>query len=122
MSHKLVSNSSVVYNAQTQASSSLTITPNSTNFMDNDGRVASGAHTVNINGTVWANYGLVNQTQVSNVGFTLSDTEWDTFYDAQTLNSTGSYDNIVETALLYIKDNVGNMYGLTSSDWTVSAS
>jgi hypothetical protein len=65
MSHSLVSNKAVVYNAQTQASSVLTITPQSTTFNDNEGTMggAGNTHTVSINGIVWANYGLIGQVK-----------------------------------------------------------
>ena len=65
MSHKLVSTVPAVYNARTQASSILTITPQQTSFNDNVGYggpgMGSSTHTVNISGNVWSNYGLVNQ-------------------------------------------------------------
>jgi hypothetical protein len=123
MSHKLVSNTAVVYNAQTQASSILTITPQSTNFQDNEGSYGGGnTHTVSINGIVWANYGLIGQTQINNVSYNLNSTDWDTYYSASEaagFQSTSSYDNVVETALEYIADNIQPLYGLSAASWSV---
>ena len=123
MSHKLTSDNAVIYNAQTQASSVLTITPQQTSFNDNEGYGPMGganSHMVYINATVWANYGLNTQNQVDRVNVNLTETQWDEFVGGATLSSTGSYDSVVEAALLYIKENHGTMYGLTSADWEYS--
>lgn len=123
MSHSLVSNKAVVYNAQTQASSVLTITPQSTTFNDNEGGYQGGnTHTVSINGIVWANYGLIGQVQIDRVNYTIDSTAWDTFYsssEASGFQTTSSYDNVVETALEYIADNVQPLYGLSAASWSV---
>ena len=124
MSHKLVSNKAVVYNAQTQASSILTITPQSTAFNDNEGGYQGGGntHTVSIGGIVWANYGLIGQIQTDRVNYNIDSTTWDTFYSSSNLagfESTSSYDNIVETALEYIADNIQPLYGLSAASWSV---
>lgn len=125
MSHKLVSNKAVVYNAQTQASSILTITPQSTAFNDNEGSTMGGGgntHTVSIGGIVWANYGLIGQTQIDRVNYNIDSTTWDTFYSSSNLagfESTSSYDNIVETALEYIADYIQPLYGLSAASWSV---
>ena len=123
MSHKLVSNKAVVYNAQTQASSVLTITPQSTAFNDNEGGYGGGnTHTVTINGIVWANYGLIGQTQIDRVNYNLDSTAWDAFYsssEASGFLTTSSYDNVVETALEYIADNIQPLYGLSAASWSV---
>jgi hypothetical protein len=123
MSHKLVSNTAVVYNAQTQASSILTITPQSTNFQDNEGSYGGGnTHTVSINGIVWANYGLIGQVQINNVSYNLNSSDWDTYYsasEASGFQSTSSYDNVVETTLEYIAENIQPLYGLSAASWSV---
>ena len=125
MSHSLVSNKAVVYNAQTQASSVLTITPQSTTFNDNEGNAMGGAgntHTVSINGIVWANYGLIGQAQIDRVNYTIDSTAWDTFYsssEASGFQTTSSYDNVVETALEYIADSIQPLYGLSAASWSV---
>lgn len=123
--HKLVSNKAVVYNAQTQVSSILTITPQSTTFNDNEGGAMGGngnTHTVSINGIVWANYGLIGQNQIDRVNYNIDSTTWDTFYSSSDLagfDSTSSYDNIVETALEYIADNIQPLYGLSAASWSI---
>jgi len=126
MSHKLVSNQAVVYNAQTQASSVLTITPQSTTFNDNEGNSmgmggGGSTHTVSVNGIVWANYGLLGQTQIDRVNFTIDSTTWDAFYASasEAFLTTSSYDNVVETALEYIQANLTPIYGLSSASWSV---
>ena len=125
MSHKLVSNKAVVYNAQTQASSVLTITPQATSFNDNEGSPMGGGgntHTVNINGVVWANYGLIGQVQIDRVNYTIDSTAWDAFYSSSEANgfqTTSSYDNVVETALEYIAENIQPLYGLSAASWSV---
>jgi hypothetical protein len=124
MSHKLVSNQAVVYNAQTQASSVLTITPQSTAFNDNEGSPMGGGgntHTVTVNGIVWANYGLIGQVQIDRVGFTIDSTTWDAFYTSasEAFQTTSSYDNVVETALEYIQTNLTPIYGLSAASWSV---
>jgi hypothetical protein len=124
MSHKLTSSKSVVYNAQTLESSYLVITCPQTTFVDNgnNGPFGGGSneHTVNINGVVWANYSGSNQQRVDGMNYNLSDVEWDTFFSGLTLTSTGSYDEIQEASLMYIKTNVPVMFGLSSSNWNYS--
>jgi hypothetical protein len=124
MSHKLTSNKSVVYNAQTLESSYLVITCPQTTFVDNgnNGPFGGGSneHTVNINGVVWANYSGSNQQRVDGMNYNLTDVEWDTFFSGSTLTSTGSYDEIQEASLLYIKANVPVMFGLSASNWNYS--
>jgi hypothetical protein len=123
MSHKLVSNKAVVYNAQTQASSVLTITPQATSFNDNEGGYNGGnTQTVGIYGIVWANYGLIGQVQIDRVNYTIDSTAWDAFYSSSEANgflTTSSYDNVVETALEYIADNIQPLYGLSAASWSV---
>jgi len=124
MSHKLVSNTAVVYNAQTQASSILTITPAQTSFNDNEGSPMGGGgntHTVSVNGIVWANYGLLGQVQIDRVNFTIDSTTWDNFYNSASgaFMTTSSYDNVVETALEYIQTNLTPIYGLSAASWSV---
>lgn len=123
MSHKLVSTVPAVYNAQTQASSILTITPQQTSFNDNAGYGGPGMggseHTVTINGNVWSNYGLVNQQSIDRVNYNLTKDQWDTFVSGESLTSTGSYNEVVESALLYIAENIGAAYGLSPASWSM---
>jgi len=122
MSHKLVSNSSVVYNAQTLQSSILTIVSKQVNFMDNDqmGPFGGGGgemHQVQISGALFADYATNTQSRLEGFNYTLTEEEWDTFYNAQTFEGTTPYDKVMECSLMYIKSNLQNMFGLTPSDW-----
>ncbi len=123
MSHKLVSTVPAVYNAQTQASSILTITPQQTSFNDNAGYGGPGmggtTHTVTISGNVWSNYGLVNQQSIDRLNYNLTQEQWDAFVDGENLVSTGSYNQVVESALLYIAENIGSSYGLSPASWSM---
>lgn len=120
MSHTLTSNKAVVYNAQSQASSVLTITPQATSFNDNVNQGNNAAHTVSINGVIWANYGLLNQGQIDRISFTVDSSTWDAFYAGLSITSTGSYDNTVEAALSYIAENISPIYGLNAASWSLS--
>ena len=121
MSHKLTSDTAVIYNAQSQASSVLTITPQRTAFNDNEGYGPMGgaSHMVYINATVWAGYGLNTQQQVDRVNVTLTQEQWDAFVGGENLVSTGSYNQVVESALLYIAENIGSAYGLSPASWSM---
>jgi len=123
MSHKLVSNQAVVYNAQTQTSSILTITPQVTSFNDNDPTTPPGeeAHTVSVSSIVWVEYGTSGQQYIDRISFVLDSTTWDNFYDSQKSSfiTTSSYDNTLETVLEYIKLNLTPLFGLPSSSWTI---
>lgn len=122
MSHKLVSNQAVVYNAQTQASSILTITPQATSFNDNaPTSTGEEAHNVSVSSIVWVEYGTSEQQYIDRISFVLDSTVWDNFYDSQKSSfiTTSSYDNTLETVLEYIKLNLTPLYGLPSSSWTI---
>lgn len=122
MAHKLISNSSVVYNAQTLQSSVLTIVSRQTNFSNNDemGPYGSGSqtHQVQINCVLFADYGTNAQSRLEGINYTLTETEWDTFYNAQTFEGTGPFDKVMECSLMYTKEMIQPMFGLTPSDWT----
>lgn len=124
MSHKLTSNKSVVYNAQTLESSYLVITCPQTTFVDNgnNGPFGGGSneHTVNINGVVWANYSGSNQQRIDGMNYNLAESDWDAFFSSQSFSSSGSYDQIQEASLMYIKENVPTMFGLSGSNWIYS--
>lgn len=122
MSHKIVSNSSVVHNAQTRETSPLTITVNEVNFTARTGfgPIESPQHTVQFQAVVWANYSSSNSSRLHSFGHSLPSQDWSTFTEALTLTSTGSYDQVLETALLYVSEHLEPMFGLTEDDWTVS--
>ena len=89
MSHKLVSDKSVVYDAATLATSYLTIVPRQVQFLDNEG-----------NGPL----------------------EWNTFFASQSFTGEGNYDEVIETGLLYVLDNISPVFGLSQSNWVMEGS
>ena len=121
MSHKLTSNKSVIYNAQTLESSFLVITVPQTTFIDqgNNGPFGGGSneHTVNINGAIFANYSSSAQQRIDGMNYTLTEPEWDNFFSSQSFESSSSYDQVQEASLYYIQDNIPVMFGLSSSNW-----
>ncbi len=118
MSHKLVSDKAVIYDASSQASSVLVITPNSTQFQDNEGsRMGNQEHIVQINATIWANYSSSNSQQINRLNYSLDEAVWNNFAASQSLNATDSYDQVVETALLWVADNIQPLYSLSASNW-----
>jgi hypothetical protein len=121
MAHKLTSNKSVIYNAQTLESSYLVITVPQTTFInqENNGPFGGGGdeHKVNINGAIFANYSSSAQQRIDGVNYTLTETEWDTFYASQSFQSPTSYDQVQEASLYYIQENIPVMFGLSSSNW-----
>lgn len=110
--HKLTSNQSVVYNAETQDSSILTIEIDHLNYESFDSN-----HTTLITGTVKA-----SNTNVGGVFYQLNKNDWNTFFAAQTLTSTTEYDKQLEAGLYYIKSQLDGNWGLTTSDWIYSNS
>lgn len=125
MSHRLVSDSSVVYNAETLQSSILTIVPRQVNYVSNDGQGPFGggdnSHQVQVSGVLFANYSAETQTRLNGINYTLTEEEWDTYFASQTFASNENYDNVMQCCLLYIKENLMPMFGLTSEDWTYVA-
>lgn len=117
--HKLISNESVIYNAETLQTSVLTIVCPNLTFENQINQFGSdqNKHFVNINGRLFANYDTETRNLLNVLNYTLSDTEWDTFYNSQIFTSNSPYDKDLECALYYIKDNLTTMFGLTKSDW-----
>ena len=121
MSHKLISNKSVIWNAQTEQSSVLTIVSRQVNFNDNESGGFAGTpneHQVQINGAMFADFTGNTGTRIMGINFTLTEEEWDTFFNAQTFTTTSPYDKVMECSLFYIKNNIDTMFGLTKNDWT----
>ena len=111
MSHKLTSNSSVVYNAETQESGILTIELTQLNYEHHN-------HDVFIHGEVKTS----STNIVGAIYENIPESDWNTFFAAQPLSSSNEYDKQVEAGLLYVKQEIGNKWGLTSSDWVYSNS
>jgi len=130
MSHKLVSDKSVVYDAATLATSYLTIVPRQITFLDNEGNGPFGGggsneHQVQIAAAMFANFGVTGsngQTRVDGYNYTLTEQEWDIFFASQSFSSSGSYDEVIEAGLLYILDNISPVFGLSQSDWVMMGS
>lgn len=110
--HKLTSNSSVIYNAETQASGILTI-----EIVNFNHEAYNGFHNVSINAEVKS-----GNISVVSLYESFSDDTWNTFYAAQSLTGTTAFDQKIEAALLYIKQEIDTKWGLNSSDWTYSNS
>jgi len=128
MSHKLVSDKSVVYDAATLATSYLTIVPRQITFLDNEGNGPFGGgggdnlHQVQIAAAMFANFGVTGsngQTRVDGYNYTLTEQEWDIFFASQSFSSSGSYDEVVEAGLLYVLDNISPVFGLSQSNWVM---
>lgn len=121
MSHKLISTKSVMYNAQTQQTSVLTILAKSVNFVANRNGGASGTfnHSVEINSVLFATFETDPQF-LGSLNHYLSEVEWDAFYNSQTYTTTDPYDKVVECALYYTRDTLTTMYGLTKNDWILA--
>jgi hypothetical protein len=125
MAHKLISNKSVVYNAQTLESSYLTITFTRTQFVNNDadnfpGGGGQNPHQVNIQSNMYANLGESGsqpQTGLGGFNYNLTEEEWNTWFFATPFTTTGSYDQVMESSLLYTKSQLPDMFGLTQEDW-----
>lgn len=118
MSHKLVSNRSVIYNADTLQSSVLTIICPILSFINEEklnGQQTN--HIVNIDGKLFADYNTNAKIFLNNLNYNVSEAEWNDFYDQQTFSSIEPFDKDMECALLYIENNLNTMYGLTQSDW-----
>jgi len=130
MSHKLISDKSVVYNAATLESSVLTIIPRQVQFLDNEGNNPFGGgsdneHQVQISAAMFANFGVTGsngQVRVDGYNYTLTELEWDTFFASQTFSSTNSYDQVTEAGLLYVLDNISPVFGLSQSNWLLTGS
>jgi hypothetical protein len=130
MSHKLVSDKAVVYDAATLATSYLTIVPRQIQFLDNEGNGpfgggSSNEHQVQIAAAMFANFGVTGsngQVRVDGYNYTLTELEWDTFYASQSFTSEGDYDHVVETGLLYVLDNISPVFGLSQSNWVMTGS
>lgn len=115
MSHKLTSNSSVVYNAETQASGTLEIHAEQIIYQDD----TSGYHNVMLSLPIKVSG---SNTYAGGLTYNLTPENWNTFFSSQTLVSTNEYDKQAEASLNYAKSQIDGRWGLTSSDWTYSNS
>ena len=112
--HKLTSNSSVIYNSETQASGVLEITPEQIIYQNDGGTY----HNVRIQCPV-----IVSESvnYVTSLIYNVSEENWNTFFSSQTLTSTDEYGKQEEATLYYVKAQINGAWGLTENDWTYSA-
>ena len=119
---KLISDQAVLYDAPNVLSSVLTIVVRNVNIENIQGALGyqnkglpSGS--VMINTSIYANYGESNQTPVNGYNTNIPETTWDNFSNSQTLTTNELFNQVMETALLYTKENIPVMYGLSGSNW-----
>jgi len=124
---RLVSDKSVLYDAQTQQSSILTAVTRDVTMEDIEGMPAyyntglpSGSVIVNVQ--IYADFGTENQMPINGFTANVNEDDWDNFYTSQSLVSTELFDQVMETALYYTQDNIPVMYGLSGSNWVYTNS
>ena len=120
---KLISNQAVLYDAQSILSSVLTIVVRNVNIENLQGPLGyqneglpSGS--VIINTSIYANCGESTQTPVDGYNVNIPEITWNNFFNSQSLTTTELFNQVIETALLYTKENIPVMYGLSGSNWT----
>lgn len=114
MSHKLTSNSSVVYNAETQASGTLEIHAEQIIYQDDGGNL----HNVMLQMPVKISG---SGDHVTGLMYNVPEEDWNTFFASQTLVSTNEFDKQAEASLNYVKSQIDGRWGLTENDWTYSS-
>ena len=115
MAHKLTSNSSVIYNSETQASGVLEIIAEQITYQ-NDGDTY---HNVMIQYPVKVQE---SNTYATGLAYNVSKDDWNTFFASQSLTSTDEFGKQQEAALYYAKSQLNGAWGLTENDWTYSDS
>ena len=112
--HKLTSNQPVVYNAESQTSGILEITPEQVTYQ-NDGSISHNVLIIcpiKVSGT---------NTYAGGLNYFLSESDWNTFFASLTLTSTNEFDKQEEAALKYALTQIEGNWGLTESDWTYTS-
>ena len=119
---RLVSDKSVLYNAQTQQSSVLTAIARNVNMEGIEGMPAyyntglpSGSVVLSVQ--IYADYGTENQMPINGYTANVNENDWDNFYASQSLQTTELFDQVMETTLYYTQENIPVMYGLSGSNW-----
>ena len=113
MSHKLTSNSSVIYNAENQSSGVLEIIPEQITYQNDGGTY----HNVMINCPVRVSG---SNNFASGLHYNIDEEAWNTFFASLTLTSTDEFDKQEEAVLKYVLTQIDGDWGLTESDWTYS--
>lgn len=120
MAYHLLSNRPVIYDAVTQATSSLVLIANQTIYVDPTHNMP-GDSFVTLNGIVFVNYTSQNPLGINQTRLVLSVDEWNTYYESLTYPAgmTSQYAKHVYAHLNYTLENVPNMFGLAVGDWTL---
>ena len=112
MAHKLTSDQSVIYNAETQASGILEITPEQLTYQNDGGDY----HNVMINCPVKT---PING-YVGGLNYNVTEDAWNTFFASLTFTSTDEFGKQQEASLKYVLTQIDGDWGLTESNWTYS--
>jgi hypothetical protein len=120
MAYHLLSNRSVIYDAVTQATSSLVLIANQTIYVDPTHNMP-GDSFVTLNGIVFVNYTSQNPLGINQTRLVLPVDQWDTYYESLTYPAgmTGQSAKHIYAHLKYTLENVPNMFGLAVGDWTL---
>ena len=120
MTYHLLSNNEVVYEASTQASSSLALVANQTIYVDPTFNM-TGDSFITLNSIIFARPASENPLGISQTRHTLPVQEWETYFDSLVYPShvVGQYAKHVYAHLQYTLANMPNTFGLSTADWTM---
>ena len=114
MSHKLRSNTAVIYNSETQASGVLEINAEQVIYQNDGGHYYNVLLQMPVKVSGSGQY-------VSNLNYNVSAEDWSAFYSSSVellSPDTGDYDETLETALHYARVQIDGKWGLGVNDWT----
>ena len=114
MSHKLRSNTAVIYNSETQASGVLEINAEQVIYQNDGGHYHNVLLQMPVKVSGSGQY-------VSNLNYNVSAEDWSAFYSSSVellSPDTGNYDETLETALHYARVQIDGKWGLGVNDWT----
>ena len=113
MAHKLRSNQTVIFNAESQSSGVLEIVAEQVIFQNDDNFYHNVMLQMPVKVSGSGHY-------VTNLNYNLSAEEWSNFYSAsvgELAPDTGNFDEVLETALHYARTTIDGKWGLTTNDW-----
>lgn len=108
--HTFISNSSVTYNAVTQESDVL----KGELYIVSAGEMTPGTVSIEVNFTANS-----NGIRVHSESYSVSEEDFNAFEGTLTLSATSSLERFEEVCSRYVISQIGNMWGLTTSDWTL---
>lgn len=122
MKYYLLTNREVIYNAATQASSSLALVANQTIYVDPTHNTTDDSY-ITLNGNIFARPTSQNPLGINQTRIIVPVSEWDQYYSSLTYPAevVGEYAKHVYAHLTYTLENMPAMFGLTSADWTLTA-